>query len=108
MWNTVPAFMELLVSYLEFERLVLPVSLRVIFMSGDWIPPTLPARIRALSRNKLLRVVSMGGATEAAIWSNIYELWSHGTASEIPDGWVSVPYGQPLRNQSMYIFHYMS
>ena len=50
-WNTVPAFMELLVTMAEAAGRALPPSLRLIMMSGDWIPPSLPARIRALSSN---------------------------------------------------------
>eukprot|EP00966_Prymnesium_polylepis_P188930 4377710-Prymnesium_polylepis.1 len=69
-WNTVPAFMELLVAHAEHARVRLPASLRLVFMSGDWIPRSLPSRIRAVSDCEQLRIVSMGGATEAAIWSN--------------------------------------
>jgi len=67
-WNAVPAFMELLVNYVEQVGRRLPDCLRVVMMSGDWIPPTLPERIHRLSPNDTLRVVSLGGATEAAIW----------------------------------------
>jgi len=42
----------------------------------------------------------MGGATEAAIWSNQHVLPSDGS---VPAGWSSIPYGIPLRNQTMYI-----
>jgi len=101
LWNSVPALMELLVSHLELEGQRLAPSLRLIFMSGDWVPLSLTSRIRALSDNPDLKVVSMGGATEAAIWSNIYELGPPG--AEIPTGWASVPYGRPMRNQNMYI-----
>jgi amino acid adenylation domain-containing protein len=102
-WNAVPAFMELLVSFAECSHNRLPPCLRLIFMSGDWIPVTLPSRIRALSDCKDLRIISMGGATEAAIWSNIFELGTEGTG--IPDGWSSVPYGRPMRNQTMYVLN---
>jgi acyl-coenzyme A synthetase/AMP-(fatty) acid ligase len=73
-WNTVPAFMELLVSQLESADCRLPASLRLIYLSGDWIPISLPRRIKALSENADLRIISLGGATEASIWSNIYEI----------------------------------
>ena len=100
-WNTVPAFVELLVSHAEFTGGQLPASLRLIFMSGDWIPVTLPARIRSVSACSDIRVISMGGATEAAIWSNMFELGKHDTG--LPVGWNSVPYGRPLRNQTMLV-----
>jgi len=101
LWNSVPALMELLVSHLELEGERLAPTLRLIFMSGDWVPLSLASRIRALSDNPGLRIISMGGATEAAIWSNIYEIGPPGR--EIPEGWASVPYGRPMRNQTMYI-----
>jgi amino acid adenylation domain-containing protein len=102
-WNTVPAFMELMVSLAECSNIRLPACLRLIFMSGDWIPVSLPARIRAVSDCPNLRIISMGGATEAAIWSNIFELGSTGTG--IPADWSSIPYGKPMRNQTMYILN---
>eukprot|EP00981_Chlorochromonas_danica_P001462 scaffold310_cov174-Ochromonas_danica.AAC.1 len=128
-WNTVPAFMELLVSHVEMMGVRLPKCLRLIFMSGDWIPTSLPSRIRAVSENGSgLRIVSMGGATEASIWSNIFEIpgdvrdvsedgdkevsnvespWN-GIVHEggVPRGWKSIPYGQPMRNQRMYILNH--
>ena len=39
----------------------------------------------------------MGGATEASIWSNYYEVES------VKDGWTSIPYGKPLTNQKFYV-----
>jgi amino acid adenylation domain-containing protein len=102
-WNTVPAFMELLVTHLEIIGSRLPDCLRLIYMSGDWIPINLPSRIRAVSDRKDLKIISMGGATEASIWSNIFEIEAEG--SGIPEGWTSVPYGQPMRNQEMYILN---
>jgi yersiniabactin nonribosomal peptide synthetase len=108
-WNTVPAFMEIMVSYCEMEKKQLPASLRLVFLSGDWIPLSLPNRIRGVSkRPENLQIVSMGGATEASIWSNIYELrWDgEGVSSNgIPEGWKSIPYGRPMRNQQMYILN---
>jgi len=101
LWNTVPAFVELLVAHAEHARARLPASLRLIFMSGDWIPRSLPARLRALSDCADLRIVSMGGATEAAIWSNMFEL----PAAELDVSWKSIPYGRPLRNQTMLVLN---
>jgi acyl-coenzyme A synthetase/AMP-(fatty) acid ligase/acyl carrier protein len=37
--------------------------------------------------------VALGGATEAAIWSNFYEV------DRVEAGWRSIPYGAPLPNQ---------
>ncbi|MCA9542674.1 MAG: AMP-binding protein, partial [Myxococcales bacterium] len=61
-WNSVPALMDLLVAH----GAPLP-SLRLVMLSGDWIPVPLPDRVRALAPRA--RRLSLGGATEAAIWS---------------------------------------
>jgi hypothetical protein len=92
--------MELLVGHAEHAGVRLPASLRLIFMSGDWIPRSLPERIRAVSDCSELRIVSMGGATEAAIWSNMYELCAE---APLEAAWKSIPYGRPLRNQTMLV-----
>ncbi|MBE6051736.1 MAG: amino acid adenylation domain-containing protein [Clostridium sp.] len=95
-WNTVPTTMDLLVDYMESCDEKLPDSLRVVMLSGDWIPLNLPDRIKKLS-NKDIKVISLGGATEASIWSIMYEI------GEIKDKWTSIPYGMPLANQEFYI-----
>ena len=61
-WNAVPAFMELLVNHVEQIGRHLPECLRLVMMSGDWIPPTLPERIHRLSGRKGegIRVISLG------------------------------------------------
>ena len=41
-------------------------------LSGDWIPVTLPDRIR--ERFPGARVIALGGATEATVWSNVFQL----------------------------------
>ncbi|KYF97895.1 hypothetical protein BE20_36930 [Sorangium cellulosum] len=93
-WNTVPAIFEMLVEYMEARDIRLP-SLRLALLSGDWIPVSLPARIRKVCPNA--RVVGLGGATEASIWSNSFEV------GEVPDSWSSIPYGFPLANQQFLI-----
>jgi nonribosomal peptide synthetase protein BlmIV len=101
-WNTVPRFMELLVSHVEHSGEKIPASLRLVFLSGDFIPLTLPGRIRTACACADVRIVSMGGATEAAVWSNIFEI----TQTPAPDpSWSSVPYGRPMRNQRMYVLN---
>lgn len=90
-WNTVPALMEMLVEYLEGQQARPSPSLRLVFLSGDWIPLSLPDRIRALFPDAEL--VGMGGATEASIWSILHPIES------VDTGWRSIPYGRPMRGQ---------
>ncbi len=96
LWNTVPALMEMLVDYTAGENLPLPGSLRTVMMSGDWIPVNLPGKIRAQRPNA--RLISMGGATEASIWSIWYPI------EEVGSGWKSIPYGKPMANQEFHVF----
>jgi pyochelin synthetase len=90
-WNSVPATMGILVEFLEGRGERLPRSLRLVLLSGDWVPVTLPERIRRISANA--RVVSLGGATEASIWSIAYPV------EQVDPRWTSIPYGTPLANQ---------
>jgi len=96
-WNSVPALMELLVEHLEDQPRLNEPSLRAVMMSGDWIPTTLPARIRDVFGD--IRLISMGGATEASIWSIWYEI------GEVDPSWKSIPYGKAMLNQSFHVFN---
>ncbi|WP_349370089.1 amino acid adenylation domain-containing protein [Salinarimonas sp.] len=96
-WNSAPLVLEALVAHAEAAGGRLPASLRVVMLSGDWIPRALPARIRALAEGPV-RLVSLGGATEAGIWSVWHEI---GEAAD--PAWPSVPYGRPLGGQSALV-----
>ncbi|MCR5170920.1 MAG: amino acid adenylation domain-containing protein [Desulfovibrio sp.] len=97
-WNSVPALVQMFQSYVADRGLPFPKKLKKIFMSGDWIPPELPGQLLALDPDLLL--VSMGGATEASIWSV-----AHYPIEPDRPGWTSVPYGRPLRNQTMLVLN---
>ncbi|MET8167452.1 AMP-binding protein [Streptomyces sp. NPDC005329] len=70
-------------------------SLRLVFLSGDWVPLALPGRVR--SRFPKAHVVALGGATEATIWSNHFDV------GEIDPAWTSIPYGKPIQNARYYV-----
>ncbi|WP_324188891.1 non-ribosomal peptide synthetase [Nocardia farcinica] len=89
-WNTVPAMLDMLLTVAESGP-GLPASLRCALVSGDWVGLDLPGRLAAMSAR--CRLIALGGATEASIWSNCFEVES------VDPGWVSIPYGRPLRNQ---------
>jgi amino acid adenylation domain-containing protein len=95
-WNSVPALMELLLEHLEVAgRQDAGTATRLVMMSGDWIPVALPDRIRRFLGTP--EIVSLGGATEASIWSILYPI---GT---VPPEWTSIPYGVPMRNQTFHV-----
>ena len=94
LWNSAPPLASLMVEAAEFRKLTLP-ALRLVLLSGDWIPLDLPDRLRAIAPNA--RIVSLGGATEASVWSIIYEI------GEVSPDWPSIPYGYPMVNQPWFI-----
>ncbi|WP_193085934.1 non-ribosomal peptide synthetase [Halomonas sp. FME65] len=92
LWNTVPALMDMLLLRATQQDLE---SLRCVMLSGDWIPLALPDRLKAC--NPQVKLVSMGGATEASIWSNYWLVES------VDPAWKSIPYGFPLQNQKFRV-----
>ncbi|WP_067134664.1 non-ribosomal peptide synthetase [Microtetraspora malaysiensis] len=88
-WNSVPALLDML---LVGGGLSGPAELpRVVMVSGDWVGVDLPGRVRRLRPDA--RFAALGGATEAAIWSNLLEV------EQARPEWTAVPYGFPLRAQ---------
>jgi amino acid adenylation domain-containing protein len=93
-WNSVPQIVEMLVEAAQ-SRPQLLASVRLVMMSGDWIPVGLPDRIRAVVPNA--EIWSLGGATEASIWSIARPI------HRVDPSWPSIPYGRPMANQSFYV-----
>ena len=97
-WNSVPAFVEMLVEYVEgrpaSERRMLE-PLRRLIMSGDWIPVSLPDRIRRLAPQ--VEVIGSGGPTETTVWDICYPIGA------VDPAWTSIPYGRPMTNASYWV-----
>lgn len=94
-WNSAPALMQMLVEYCRETERKLPSSLRVVMLSGDWIPTWLPTAIHQDIPNA--KIYSLGGATEASIWSIYYPI------TAVESSWLSIPYGKPLARQTMHV-----
>lgn len=92
-WNSVPALLSMLV---EGGREI-GADLRVVMLSGDWIPLSLPARAKPMAPNAIF--YGLGGATEASIWSNWFRI------DRVEADWRSIPYGWPLANQRYHILN---
>src|SRR5262249_31449308 len=94
-WNSVPALMQMVVEYVkglgEEERKEVGERLRLVMLSGDWIGVNLPDEVKKMASGA--EVISLGGATEASIWSIYYRI------GEVREEWKSIPYGRPLSNQ---------
>ncbi|ROR25864.1 non-ribosomal peptide synthase protein (TIGR01720 family)/amino acid adenylation domain-containing protein [Mobilisporobacter senegalensis] len=96
-WNSVPAIMDMYMESTNQDTVqrAFTESLRVVMLSGDWIPLGLPEKIK--TRMPKAQVISLGGATEGSIWSIYFPI------KEMKPEWKSIPYGYPLKNQQIYV-----
>jgi len=91
-WDSAPVALQRLTPFIAERG---GTDLRLCMLSGDWIPLCLPDAVRdAFPR---ARIMSLGGATEAAIWSNWFPV------GKVEDRWVSVPYGKPIQNARYHV-----
>ena len=96
-WNSVPQLMAMMVEHLRGRPTRALDRLRLVLLSGDWIPVSLPEQIKQAMPGA--RVISLGGATEASIWSIFHPIdWVDPT-------WKSIPYGRPLANQTWQVLN---
>ncbi|CAF1486244.1 unnamed protein product, partial [Adineta steineri] len=96
-WNSVPMLMQMFDEHLKHTNNKHN-QIRHILLSGDWIPLSLPKSLQRIFSEQIT-ITSLGGATEASIWSIAYTL-----PKVIPREWKSIPYGIPLRNQQYYVY----
>ncbi|QFU90242.1 amino acid adenylation domain-containing protein [Amycolatopsis sp. YIM 10] len=94
-WDSAPAALQQLEPFFALRGPRADHSLRLVFLSGDWVPVTLPDSVRTAFGGA--RVVALGGATEAAIWSNFFPV------EQVDPGWASIPYGRPIDNARYYV-----
>ncbi|HKH48447.1 MAG TPA: amino acid adenylation domain-containing protein [Thermoanaerobaculia bacterium] len=96
-WDSAPAALAQVVPFLpaaaaaENDRS----HLRLVFLSGDWIPLPLPGAMREAFPSA--EVIALGGATEATIWSNVFPV------GELAPHRVSIPYGRPIPNARYHL-----
>jgi amino acid adenylation domain-containing protein len=93
-WDTAPAALQHIVPWLQQIRIESP-DLRLVFLSGDWVPLKLPGKIREFFPGTA--VIALGGATEATVWSNYFPV------GEVDPEWPSIPYGRPIQNARYYV-----
>jgi len=94
-WNSVPTLMRMIIEYLSSEPDKVPAGLRLVVMSGDWIPVNLPDRIRATWND--IKVISAGGPTETSVWNVHYPV------ETVDPSWTSIPYGRPIANNRYHV-----
>jgi amino acid adenylation domain-containing protein len=91
-WDSAPAALQQLAPLFPHGEAR---PLRLVLLSGDWIPVHLPDQVRAAFPGT--KVMSLGGATEATVWSNWYPI---GT---VDPRWPSIPYGRPIANARYHV-----
>jgi len=95
-WNSAPTTLAQLAPLLERARGHAGAGrLRLVFLSGDYTPLSLPGDLRGAFPNA--RLVSLGGATEATVWSNWFPV------ERVDPAWQSIPYGRPIDNARYYV-----
>jgi amino acid adenylation domain-containing protein len=95
-WDSAPPALQQLASFFPTVKSSdRHPQLRLVFLSGDWIPVKLPDLVKTTFPG--VEVISLGGATEATVWSNYYPI------GEVDPHWVSIPYGKPIQNAQYYI-----
>jgi mycobactin phenyloxazoline synthetase len=88
--NCVPALLDMLLRASGPGDLA---SLRTVLLGGDWVGTDLPGRVAEAAPG--CRFAGLGGTTETAIHSTVFEVDDH---ASVPEHWRSIPYGTPLRN----------
>ncbi|HWX43202.1 MAG TPA: amino acid adenylation domain-containing protein, partial [Blastocatellia bacterium] len=96
-WNSVPALMEMLTIHSCERAERAAESLRIVMLSGDWIPVTLPRKIKRIAPSA--KLIGLGGATEASIWSILHPI--EDDCSML----TSIPYGRPMANQRFHVLN---
>ncbi|HEU5107894.1 MAG TPA: amino acid adenylation domain-containing protein, partial [Micromonosporaceae bacterium] len=94
-WSSVPAIVSLLHDQAVLDGAGDLATLRLVMMSGDRIPPELPAALRRLKPD--LDLVSLGGPTETTIWNILHPI----TPEDEQRG--AIPYGRPNANNRAYV-----
>lgn len=97
LWNSVPALWSLMVGYLRINDTGELLSIRVAMLSGDWIPLSLVPETRSVFPK--IDFYSLGGATEASIWSIYYPI------QQLDQKWSSIPYGKGLGGQQVFVLN---
>ncbi len=95
LWNSVPAFMEMLLIDGSEERKACLKNLKCVWLGGDWIKVDVAERLIKECTNGA--VYSVGGPTETTIW-NICHRINH---EDIKGSYI--PYGKPLPNVVYHI-----
>ena len=94
-WNSVPAFLEILLAAEIPHPETAFASLRNILTGGDWIPVPLAKQIRHSFVNA--RLTSVGGPSETTVWN----IWHTVTDADLQGSFI--PYGKPIPHTNYFV-----
>ncbi|MTI24466.1 amino acid adenylation domain-containing protein, partial [Fulvivirga kasyanovii] len=95
-WDSAPAAIQQVLPHLAKQTFNGKKGiLKRVFLSGDWVPLSIKEDLE--SHFDHVEVTALGGATEATIWSNYFEV------DKIDPNWSSIPYGKPIQNAKYYV-----
>jgi amino acid adenylation domain-containing protein len=94
-WDSAPATLAMVTPFLDIREPAGREDLRLVLLSGDWIPLALPDEVRSAFPGA--EVVALGGATECTVWSN------HHVVGAVDRTLPSIPYGRPMQNARYYV-----
>ena len=92
-WNSVPAFMEMLLLADDADEVI--ANFKTIVQGGDYTKASTCEKIRMISPD--CRIFNVGGPTETTIWNIFHEV----TDADISSG--IIPYGKPFPNAEYFI-----
>lgn len=94
-WDSAPSVIQQLMPLFDEYSEGSNSRLKRVLTGGDWVDLNLSEEIKKISPE--CRVTALGGATEATIYSNYYDI------DKVNPGWVSIPYGKPIQNAKYYV-----
>lgn len=92
-WNSVPAFMEMLLLADDADSVVS--GFKTIVQGGDYTKVSTCEKIRMISPD--CRIFNVGGPTETTIWNIYHEVTDEDISSGV------IPYGKPFPNAEYFI-----
>lgn len=96
-WNSVPTLFHMYFGLATKQKQYEIPSLRCVLLSGDWLCVKMCQQVR--SQLPYVRLISLGGATEASIWSIYYPI------DKVDPHWQSIPYGTALPGQQVLVYN---
>jgi amino acid adenylation domain-containing protein len=97
LWNSVPTMLQVLVEYLGERNDLTRPPIRLAFVGGETVTPTLANRFTALFNEA--QMVSVGGPTETTLWNIMHPIESSDIRRQ------KIPYGKPISNSQYYVLN---